>query len=157
MKLLVLGCDPGITGACSLLSVDPDGGPLTVPKLRRLVNNSALVSLREMAEQADVITLEAQQASPQMGRGSAYALGHAAGMVEGVLIVAANAAITRVYPTQWRGSFGLAGGPGGKEAGMALAIELLGGDAGLIERHDQADAVLLAWWGWRQFVMRGVE
>jgi hypothetical protein len=34
---------------------------------------------------------------------------------------------------------------------MALARELLGPDA-CLERHDQADAVLIAWWGWRNLL-----
>jgi len=53
-----------------------------------------------------------------------------------------------VQPAVWRGSYGLGGGAAGKAAGIALAWELLN-DPERELTHDEADAVLLGWWGWR--------
>jgi hypothetical protein len=57
-----------------------------------------------------------------------------------------------VAPSRWKASYGLQGGRTGKVDGMVLARELLGVDGDRLERHDQADAVLIAWWGWRNLI-----
>jgi hypothetical protein len=129
------------------------------PRLLSVVDTAALAVIAGMAERADVIVMERQQASAQMGRGSAFALGHAAGMVEGVVLVNATVPVSRVAPVTWRTAFGLGGGAGGKPVGHALALELLetAAERELVSRHDEADAVLLAWWGWRHVALAVME
>lgn len=140
---LVLGVDPGLRGAAALLRV----GPGERPTLERLVDASALVAIHEMAGRADVVVVEAQRSSPQMGTRSAFTLGETYGSILGVLRCAPDVGeIVMVEPSVWRWAYGLAGGAAGKGKGMTLATELLGGgDA--FRRHDEADAILLAWWG----------
>lgn len=122
--------------------------------LIRLVDADALLTIRELAAWADVVVLEEQQASPQMGRTSAFELGRCFGCIEGVL-ASAGVDPVRTWPIQWRGAFGLTS----KVGGLVLARELLKrapADVALT-RHDQADAVLLAWWGWRHVLRLAVE
>ena len=108
------------------------------------------------------MVVEAQQASPQMGRSSAFRLGQAyGGVLEAVEADAAQggAKVKLVFPTAWRGSYGLAGGKTGKSDGIDLVDVLLAAQSGsdfgsaMVESHDQADAVLLAWWGWRKHLL----
>jgi hypothetical protein len=58
-----------------------------------------------------------------------------------------------VQPAVWRGSYGLSGGAAGKEAGVALARDVLREPERPLT-HDEADAVLLAWWGWKNIVQK---
>ena len=52
----------------------------------------------------------------------------------------------------WRGSYGKPrGGAAGKEAGGAMAREILR-EPERAMTHDEADAVLLSWWGWRNIL-----
>jgi crossover junction endodeoxyribonuclease RuvC len=146
---LALGIDPGVSGAAALIRVSGDHVGLI-----RLVDVDALLAIGELAAWADVVVLEEQQASPQMGRTSVFELGRRFGCVEGVL-ASAGVEPVRTWPTQWRGAFGLTS----KVGGLALARELLGHAPADVEltRHDQADAVLLAWWGWRHVPRLAVE
>jgi Holliday junction resolvasome RuvABC endonuclease subunit len=70
------------------------------------------------------------------------------GGVRGALAGLNHPWVEYVQPAVWRGSYGLGGGAAGKVAGIALARELLN-DPERALTHDEADAVLLAWWGWR--------
>jgi hypothetical protein len=152
----LLGVDPGKDGAVALLQMEHQR---SLPRLLSVVSTDALVVIGEMVERADVIVFERQQASAQMGRGSAFALGRAAGMVEGVVLVGAKVPISWVTPVTWRTAFGLGGGTGGKPVGHALALALLetAAERELVSRHDEADAVLLAWWGWRHIALKGAN
>ena len=71
--------------------------------------------------------------------------------VQGVLEAVEAGPVIEVQPNEWRGSYGLQGGEEGKRQGLALAHELLGGHVTLA-RHDEADAVLIAWWGFRHLL-----
>ena len=104
-----------------------------------------------MATAAALVVVEAQHASPQMGVRSAFALGMAYGGVQGALAVLAHPRVEYVQPAVWRGSYGLGGGAAGKAAGVALARELPREPERALT-HDEADAVLLAWWGWRNIL-----
>ena len=179
---LVLGIDPGLEGAAALLRVAAAAAAdtmalhagvmdaavalaaagrarrpdllVTPPTLERLVGADDLAALAEMAARADLVVVEAQSASPQMGVASAFRLGEATGRVHGVLAAAGARKVSVVTPGVWRGAYGLSGGKDGKAAGLALADALLGGHSAL-KRHDEADAVLLAWWGYRHLLLTG--
>jgi hypothetical protein len=151
----VLGVDPGEHGAAALITAWPG---CARPRLDELCPLFAKDALRALAAEADLVIVEAQQASPQMGRSSAFRLGQAYGSVLEAVeagAVQSGAKVVKAFPTVWRGSYGLAGGKSGKADGIELTDTLLLGQeaAGLIERHDQADAVLLAWWGWRKHLL----
>lgn len=146
----VLGVDPGLRGAAALLRMAPGADR---PTLERLVDASALVAIHEMAERADVVVVEAQRSSPQMGTRSAFSLGETYGSILGVLRCAPDVGeIVMVEPSVWRWAYGLQGGAAGKVRGMMLADELVGT---CLRTHDEADAILLAWWGVKHALAAG--
>jgi Holliday junction resolvasome RuvABC endonuclease subunit len=142
---LVLGIDPGMNGAAALIRVE--AGVITQCRAGAIDPERLHVFTRSTA----LVAVEAQHASPQMGVRSAFALGQAYGAVRGVLVASGHPAVVYVQPAVWRGAYGLAGGAAGKAAGIALARELLQQPDRALT-HDEADAVLLAWWGWRNII-----
>lgn len=144
----VLGIDPGAQGAAALLRC----GGSARPRLEGLVDAADLQGLLPLVARARLVVVEGQSASRQMGVTSAFSLGWAAGRLSGALEAFSGSGGSLVAPSRWKASYGLQGGRTGKVDGMVLARELLGADAGRLERHDQADAVLIAWWGWRNLV-----
>jgi hypothetical protein len=171
---IFVGVDPGVNGALASIYMTPE---MSAPRLFAAVDLNgldgldmprtevALASVVEQLEQAGDIIVERQQASPQMGRSSAFTLGFRAGMINGLLLGLGRVAF-HVWPVTWRTAFGLGGGVEGKAASMAMARELVGPEASAmmltsreagvaLDRHDVADAVLLAWWGYRQTVDDG--
>jgi hypothetical protein len=112
-----------------------------------------LARLLPMAAKAGLVITESQSASPGMGAVSALSLGRAAGRLQGALEAFLGHGGRLVAPARWKASYALQGGREGKVDGMALARELLGvAGADRLKRHDQADAVLIAWYGWRNLL-----
>jgi Holliday junction resolvasome RuvABC endonuclease subunit len=139
---LVLGIDPGMNGAAALIRVE--AGVITQCRVGAIDPER----LHVFARSTVLVIVEAQHASPQMGVRSAFALGLAYGTVRGVLAAAGHQAVVYVQPAVWRGSYGLSGGASGKAVGVAMARDILQQPERPMT-HDEADAVLLAWWGWR--------
>ena len=146
---LILGIDPGMNGAAALIRVEAGKPPGAV--IAPLSDRWFLLATRDVR----LVVVEAQHASPQMGTRSAFALGRAYGAVRGVLATLPGLRVEYVQPAVWRGSYGLSGGAAGKAAGVAMARDVLN-DPERPLTHDEADAVLLAWWGWRNVVNRPV-
>jgi Holliday junction resolvasome RuvABC endonuclease subunit len=146
---LVLGIDPGVNGAAALIRVE--AGTIAHCLIRPWAIDG--MELPAMVAKADLVVVEAQHASPQQGVRSAFALGQAYGAVRGALAAAGHPAVVYVQPAVWRGSYGLGGGAAGKQAGVAMARDVLH-DPERPMTHDEADAVLLAWWGWRNIVQK---
>ena len=144
---LVLGIDPGMNGAAALIRVE--AGAITHCHVEPIIPDL----LAPMVAEASLVVVEAQHASPQMGVRSAFALGHAYGAVRGVLAALSPPRVEYVQPAVWRGSYGLSGGAAGKAAGIAMARDILR-EPDRPLTHDEADAVLLAWWGWRNIVQK---
>jgi Holliday junction resolvasome RuvABC endonuclease subunit len=142
---LVLGIDPGKNGAAALIRVE--AGVITQGHVWPIV----LELLAPLVTEASLVVVEAQHASPQQGVRSAFALGLAYGGVRGALAAVPNLKVVYVQPTVWRGAYGLGGGPAGKAAGVAMAREILQQPERVLT-HDEADAVLLAWYGWRNIL-----
>jgi len=145
-KRLVLGIDPGMTGAAALLGCRPGDERCEVVNV---VDLTAPPVVGDMAARADLIIMERQQASPLMGRTGAFNLGRGVGIIEGVVLTRMRpyCALHSPMPALWRGAFGLGGGKEGKAQGAEMVRLLLGHG---VDRHDQADAILLAWWGWKR-------
>ena len=142
----VLGIDPGLRGAAAVLEVvAPDG---VISGWRLLDAEDAGLVLGTL-KAADLVVLETQRASPQMGVASAFALGRAHGVWLGLLAAASPRAVWHVEPAVWRRAFGLTS----KEDGVAMAREVIG-EPTRVPRHDEADALLLAWWGWRMVLSK---
>lgn len=144
---MVLGVDPGNAGAAALLHCGPDRCPVLMHVTA--VAGLDAEGLLKLAYQADLTVIEAQHAAPRQGARSAFTLGWGYGWIGGVLATVERQPVI-VQPSAWRGAFGLGGGPPGKREGIALAEKLTGAP---VLSHDEADAVLLAWWGWRRVIM----
>jgi len=144
---LILGIDPGMNGAAALIRVEAGKPPGAV--LAPLSERWFLLATRNVG----LVIVEAQHASPQMGVRSAFALGQAYGAVRGVLATLPGLRVEYVQPAVWRGSYGLSGGAAGKQAGVAMAREILR-ESDRPLTHDEADAVLLAWYGWKNIVQK---
>jgi Holliday junction resolvasome RuvABC endonuclease subunit len=144
---LILGIDPGRAGAAALIRVEAGKPPGAV--IAPLSDRWFLLATRNVR----LVVVEAQHASPQMGTRSAFALGQAYGAVRGVLATLPGLRVEYVQPAVWRGAYGLGGGATGKAAGVAMAREILQQPERVLT-HDEADAALLAWWGWRNIVQK---
>ena len=145
--ILILGIDPGVNGAAALIRVE--AGTITHCHIEPVIPDL----FAPMMTEASLVVVEAQHASPQMGVRSAFALGQAYGGVRGALAAVPNLKVEYIQPAVWRGSYGLGGGAAGKAAGIAMAREILR-EPDRPLTHDEADAVLLAWWGWRNIVQK---
>jgi Holliday junction resolvasome RuvABC endonuclease subunit len=145
---LIFGIDPGMNGAAALIRVG--AGVITQCRVGAIDQGQGLA---RTAAAAALVVVEAQHASPQMGVRSAFNLGMAYGGVRGALAVLAHPRVEYVQPSVWRGSYGLSGGAAGKAAGIAMAREILREPERALT-HDEADAVLLAWWGWRNIIQK---
>ena len=146
---LILGIDPGINGAAALLRVEAGAIAQCFIEAWTIEHQRPLA----LAARARLIVVEAQHASPQQGVRSAFALGLAYGGVRGALAGLNHPWVEYVQPAVWRGSYGLSGGAAGKQAGIALARDVLQQPERVLT-HDEADAVLLAWYGWRNVIQK---
>lgn len=153
MSHLVIGIDPGVSGAIALVS--PKGTVLVhdmpVMKLGKSsrVNAAHLSSLLSAARDGHAV-IEHVAAMPKQGVVSVFSFGHAAGVVEGVL-PALGISYELVRPAVWKRHFKLIGAD--KEASRAKAIQLYP-NAPLDRKKDagRAEAILLARYGidrWR--------
>lgn len=150
MNATILGIDPGLQGALAWLR--PDGECIDVADVpilnegprRKSIDAAALADLvrRHPARQA---VIEAVHARPTDSKVSAFTFGRNLGALEAV-ILAAGIPLLRVHPVTWRRTAGLAPGAP-KEASIAAALRLVPSCRDRIKRHDQADALLMAWWG----------
>jgi len=145
--VLILGVDPGINGAAALIGVE--AGVIAQCHVGPII----LDLLPPMVATAGLVVVEAQHASPQMGVRSAFALGMAYGGVRGALAGLNHPWVEYVQPAVWRGAYGLRGGAAGKDAGIAMARDILR-EPDRPLTHDEADAVLLAWYGLRNIVQK---
>lgn len=129
---LVLGIDPGVTGALVLL--DRDTGACVdhclMPTLKvgssTRLNGAALAAWLQKYPDIGHAYLEKVQAMPgsgtrKMGATGAFTFGHAAGYVEGV-VSGAGIPLTLVTPQSWKKQAGLIGQD--KDAARSRAIQL---------------------------------
>lgn len=128
---MIIGIDPGTTGALVLL--DDDGefvSHLPMPTLKvgksTRVNGAAIAAwIRSAKERSGVrglhAFLERVASMPKQGVASVFTFGHAAGLVEGV-ITGAGIPLTLVSPAEWKKSAKLIGTE--KDAARSRAIQL---------------------------------
>lgn len=155
MERIIIGIDPGLSGALAVL----DGGRLVdaidMPvveivrnsKRKREIDPAALASiLRPLA--GSVAVLERVGAMPKQGVSSMFAFGRSVGMVEGALAALAIP-VHYVTPQTWLKAMAVPGGDGG---GRLRASQLFPGDVDRWRRvkdDGRADAVLIAAFGAR--------
>lgn len=151
MTALVLGVDPGVSGALAVLDaggvlVDHLHMPVIQGGKRARVNAAAVAQfLLGFQDQRLIAYVEQVGAMPGQGTASMFSFGHAAGTVEGVL-AALGIPLELVAPAAWKRYYGLIGKP--KDAARARAVQLYP-QAPLSRKKDcaLADALLLARYG----------
>lgn len=133
---MIIGIDPGVSGALVLLY--DDGGyvehlPMPVIKVgsKSRVNGAAIAAwldswnktfcLPEKPYRGFHAYLEKVGAMPKQGTASTFTFGHAAGLVEGI-ITGAGVPMTLVTPQAWKKTVGLIGSD--KDAARSRAIQL---------------------------------
>jgi len=158
MTQVVIGIDPGLTGAIAAL--DFRGTLLSVrdmptmqvgagsAKVKRCVNGAALSDiLRDMSSgnSDDVlVVVERVSAMPGQGVAGVFSLGETAGCIRGVL-AARRHAMEYVSPRTWKRHFGMTAD---KEQARAKAIWLYpSAPLSRVKDHNRAEAILLALWG----------
>jgi hypothetical protein len=146
----ILGIDPGERGAVALLRAWRGRDE---PQLDALGEASDARRVRQLVPEADLIVMEGQSASPQMGVAGAFSLGQATGRLQEAVQAGLRGQVVVTYPSRWKASYGLLWG--GKADSLKLASRLLGTE-GALTRHDEAEAVLLAWWGWRNVLLASI-
>jgi len=152
--MLIIGIDPGITGAIAaldhtgLLSVDDiptmacgKGGR----RRKHQVNAAGLSAL--LMERVDgrsnevLVVLERVNSMPGQGVAGVFSLGDTFGSIRGV-VAALGLPLELVTPQTWKKHFRL---PSDKELARAKAIELYpGAPLGRVKDHGRAEAILIA-------------
>lgn len=153
---MIIGIDPGITGAVAILNDDGSfhgvfDMPVIQPGKRKRINSSGLARLIEenMSEFVAVAYIEQVGAMPGQGTASMFSFGHAAGVADGVL-AALSIPIEYVTPQTWKKNYSLNGKD--KEASRAKGIQLYP-QASLARKKDvgRAEAILIARYGFDQY------
>lgn len=141
---MILGIDPGVSGAVAWLW--KDGGYVKcedMPVANKRVNAAELVKLLKH-DKIDMAYLEYVH-SGQKGKIAAFSLGHASGVVEGVL-QALRIPYQTITPQEWKKHFKLTGKD--KDASRLLAQQLYpDAPLGLKKDHGLAEALLIARYG----------
>lgn len=157
---LVLGIDPGISGALVLLEegsneyIDHLLTPTIKVGSKNRLNGAAIKAWLDEYEDISHAFLEQVNAmpgqtgkGPKMGAGSAFTFGHAAGYVEGI-ISGANIPLTLVTPQKWKKHADLIGTD--KDAARSRAVQLYPDVRTLdlkAKGQAMADAMLIARYG----------
>ena len=156
--MLIIGIDPGLSGA--LAALDAAGGLRVVDmpaleivrngKRKREVDAALLADAIEdlVGGQPAEVVVEQVGAMPGQGVSSMFGFGQSFGIVLGVL-AALRLPVTRVPPATWSKAMGVGKGP---DAGRRRASELMPQHASLWARKKddgRADATLIALFGAR--------
>lgn len=151
---LILGVDPGATGALMLIDTADRriAAGLDMPVLRygswKLVDGAAALAWVQ-AQQIDRIVVERADCMPNDAKAAAVQFGRVVGGIASVLI-ASGRPLELAAPSAWKARAGLL--HQGKEASRDLARVTFGADAAatwfsLKKHHDRAEAALLALYG----------
>jgi crossover junction endodeoxyribonuclease RuvC len=151
---LVLGIDPGISGAWAMLTA---AGELLrvadIPVANNMVAGAVLAG-ELTGYNFSYAVIERVGAMPGQGVSSMFRFGMATGIVTGVL-AALGISILHVAPTVWKKHFNLSAD---KEASRMRAIEQWPKHAASFARkmdHGRAEAALIALWGARAAALTG--
>lgn len=144
--MIVVGIDPGKTGAIALLD---DGAVVAIIDMPE--DSSTLAHVLEPLPTRATYVIEKVNAMPRggvkMGAQSMYNFGFGCGVIEGVL-AAQHRALCYVTPQTWKRRAGLIGEP--KESSLMLARELHPEARAwltLKKHHGRAEAILIADFG----------
>ncbi len=158
--VVVLGIDPGFTGALAVLgyTADPlvyDAPVLEVASARGTRREPDLPRMSRLLQQFEQyprvhVFIERVHAMPESSARAAFAFGHGFGAWEGIA-VALGYALTRVEPARWKGAM-MDGMGKEKDAARLRAAMLFPSVAHLFARRcddGRAEALLIAEYGRR--------
>tara|TARA_R100001143_G_scaffold61969_1_gene64063 strand:- start:27590 stop:28048 length:459 start_codon:yes stop_codon:yes gene_type:complete len=122
----IIGIDPGVSGSLSIITdqgeyVDHLHMPVMKVGKKNRVNAAAVARWLKQYQCADHCYIEKVGAMPKQGTASMFSFGHAAGIVEGV-VVGMGIPMTYVTPQAWEKHTGLIGKD--KDAARTRAIQL---------------------------------
>lgn len=166
--MIILGCDPGISGAIAKVTEFDIALAFDMPvrerkgggKIRNEVDPKALQSLLRKLVPADekaIVVMESLNAfmgsGERQGSMSSQASLAATKAVICTVCELTGLAVEYVSPRTWQGFFGIANQPGGettKKQSLRIARGLFGRGICPLEKHDgRADALLIARWAQR--------
>lgn len=150
--MIIIGADPGISGAIALLK---DGKlsrvsdiPIWVPTGKKRTVDSVMLAY-DIAPYANYIFLERAQAMPKQGVSSSFEYGRAFGILEATLRnTAPDAVLMYVSPSKWKRKLGLIGTE--KTASIDMCRRLFPNKSDefkLKKHHNKAEAALIAYYG----------
>lgn len=148
--MVILGVDPGITGAIALINtahwtlavVDM---PQEIGKAGRKGVSPTMTAQAIAAAGANYSFVEDVWSSPQAGVASSFSFGRSLGIVLGA--ASASSALTLVKPTVWKAALQV---PRDKTQARTRAVQLFPAAAPLFARvkdDGRAEAALIAFWG----------
>ena len=158
MTSLVIGIDPGLSGAMAMLGTRGLLAVVDLPvvakgsgagRVKNEINPAALSQLLRdwVAGHADdvLVVIERVSAMPDQGVAGVFSLGDTLGSIRGV-VATRGYPVAWVTPQRWKKHYGL---PADKELARARAIQLYP-DADLPRKkdHNRAEAILIARYGW---------
>lgn len=153
--MIVLGVDPGISGALAWLNNGELFDAVDMPTVAGGVNAAAFVPwLSHPDTRPDLAVVEQVHSMPGQGVASTFKFGAAYGCVLGVLGYA-GIRVQHVTPGKWKKSFSLVGKD--KDEARKMAIDLWPEQQGLFKRKKdcgRADATLIGLWGWNNLEVR---
>jgi hypothetical protein len=151
---MLVGIDPGLTGAVAVLKSDGAAEVYDTPTLTLKVSRGTkqvydvpgmCTLLQRYAGAGLHVVIEEAQAMPGQGVRSMFSCGLGMGAWLG-LLAALALPYTSVRPGVWKKALGLGGGQD-KEASRHRAHQLFpGADLRRKRDHGRAEALLLAWW-----------
>lgn len=172
---IIIGCDPGLSGACAALLLADDEGPefvmdaIDLPVMpdgkKNQIDDFALATWLQRVGKPTKVVIENVQPMPSipgkgsvrrsMGAASSFRFGVAVGQVRSTLRAVTGLEPEFVHPQVWKRWFGLPGAD--KEAARQLALALWPASDYLLRRkmdHQRAEAMLLAKYGARPVIGR---
>lgn len=163
MTSLVIGVDPGLSGALALFDGNGLSAILDIPvmakgkgagKVKNEINAAGLNALlKEWTNgHADdvLVVIERVSSMPGQGVASMFSMGDTVGCIRGV-VAARGYPVIWVTPQKWKRHFGLIAGKdvNGKELARSRAIQLFPeADLARKKDHNRAEAILLSKYGW---------
>jgi len=160
---IVVGIDPGLTGAAALVSHRgllevfdlPTSSSSDTARVSRKIDGAAFAKIlresltrHEASKDAVLVVLEDVHVMPK-GNAANASLMHTKGVLEGVLATMGHK-VELVGSQKWKKMFGLIGEKKDLSRGVALAL-YPGAPLSRAKDHNKAEAILLARFGLRYF------
>ena len=151
--MIILGIDPGLSGALAFLNVEDgildivDMPTVSITRNNKTKNEVSAPMLASVirARQVDSAIIEKVGAMRGQGTSSMFSFGRSVGMVEGVL-AGLMIPVDYVTPQRWQKSIGVRDG---KDGSREIAARLFPAYAAMFMRkkdNGRSDAALIAYW-----------